>query len=100
MERRIIEGQTYQPFGASESIYQPFGASKSTKPFKADVKKETSYTITKDQLKELIKNQIEVPVGASLSIVFECCGGDDGYGGYSPMDLYSVKVTVTERSNG
>jgi hypothetical protein len=66
---------------------------------KADVKKETSYTITKDQLKELIKGQIDIPAGASVGIAFECVGGDDGYGGYSPMDLYSVKVTVTERSS-
>lgn len=89
-ERRITEGQTYQPFGAS----------KQANPFSADVKKETTYSLTKQQLVDMILEKVPKPNGATIQINFSCSGGDDGYGGWSAMDVSSVKVTVTERSKG
>lgn len=48
---------------------------------------------------EDIRNLIAADLGADPSKVkleFSCSGGDDGYGGYTRPDFYSVKVTVTD----
>lgn len=71
-------------------------------PYILDTEVETTrkMRLTKDQLKELIKEVCGLKGKTGVTITFDCCGGDDGYGGWSAMDLSSVSITHTERSKG
>jgi hypothetical protein len=66
----------------------------------ATVEKTTTYKLTKQQIIDILKAEAGADrfAGGMVNVKFECTGGDDTYGGYSPMDLYGATITVTEKS--
>lgn len=67
--------------------------------FKTDVETTRKIKLTKDQVKELLIEAAGLKGAPGVSVYFSCRGGDDGYGGYDPMDLSSVEITQTTRSS-
>jgi hypothetical protein len=67
----------------------------------ASVEKTTTYKLTKADLVKLILQEAGVDASTgTVSVVFNCTGGDDVYnpGVWTPMDVTSATITVREKS--
>jgi hypothetical protein len=68
----------------------------------ATVEKTTTYNLTKQQVIDILLKEVGVDrlAGSMVKITFECTGGYDGYenSSYNPMDLYSAKIVITEKT--
>lgn len=69
----------------------------------ATVEKTTTYNLTKQQIIDILLAECGVDRLASnmVKITFECTGGYSGYDDdrcYTPQDLYSAKIVVTEKT--
>lgn len=69
------------------------------------VEKTTTYTLTKQQIVDILLKEAslgapEVGSQRSVKVKFECTGGQDPYDQYSytPMDVYSATINVTEKT--
>jgi hypothetical protein len=67
----------------------------------ATVEKTTTYKLTKDDLVKLILQEAGIdPTVGTVSVIFNCTGGEDHYnpGVWTPMDVTSATITVREKS--
>jgi hypothetical protein len=66
----------------------------------AKIEKTTTYTLTKQQIIDILLAEVGKSVGGMAKVKFECNGGTDPYDTrvYTPMDVYSATITITEKS--
>lgn len=64
----------------------------------ATVETTTKYHLSKKDIEDILLKEAGLTRGRGVSFKWECTGGQDPYDDrcYTPMDVYSVTMTVTE----
>lgn len=63
----------------------------------ATVETTTTYSLSVKDIEDIILKEAGLERGPNIRIDYSISGGDDGYGGWNPMRLDSVKLTVTRK---
>jgi hypothetical protein len=63
----------------------------------ATVETTVTYNVSAKDIEEMILKEAGVERSKDVRIEYSISGGEDGYGGWNPMKLDSIKLTVTRK---